>query len=43
MKNWQNPELNKLGVQATAKSHDAQNSHDGTTYDSDGNYWESRS
>lgn len=43
MKKWEKPELNKLGVQSTEKSSTHLNNVDGTTYDSDGNYWDSRS
>ena len=43
MKKWEKPELNKLGVQSTEKSSTHINNVDATTYDSDGNYWDSRS
>ena len=43
MKKWENPELNKLGVESTEKSHEAKNGIDAVTYDDNGNYWESRS
>lgn len=43
MKKWEKPELNKLGVQLTEKSSQHENAVDATTYDSQGNYWDSRS
>ena len=43
MKKWEKPELNKLGVQSTEKSATHINPVDATTYDSQGNYWDSRS
>ena len=43
MKKWEKPELNKLGVQSTEKSTQHINAVDATPYDSQGNYWDSRS
>ena len=43
MKKWEKPELNKLGVQSTEKSPNHLEHVDATTYDSNGNYWYSRS
>ena len=43
MKRWEKPELNKLGVQSTEKSATHINAVDATTYDSQGNYCDSRS
>ena len=43
MKQWENPEINELGVESTEKSAQHINRVDTTTYDSDGNYWDSRS
>ena len=43
MKQWENPEIKELGVESTEKSAQHINRVDDTTYDSDGNYWDSRS
>ena len=43
MKKWEKPELNKLGVQSTEKGQNHLEHVDATTYDSNGNYWDSRS
>ena len=43
MKQWENPEIKELGGESTEKSANHENAVDATTYDSQGNYWESRS
>lgn len=43
MKEWTNPELTKLSVELTEKSATHLNDVDATTYDSNGNYWDSKS
>lgn len=43
MKQWENPEIKELGVEATEKSSTHVNAVDATTYDAQGNYWDSRS
>lgn len=43
MKKWKKPELFNLGVSSTEKSFSHENAVDATTFDSDGNYWDSRS
>ena len=43
MKKWKKPELFNLGISSTEKSARHENAVDATTYDSQGNYWESRS
>ena len=43
MKKWEKPELNKLGVQSTEKSPNTAGHVDATTYDNNGNYWNSYS
>lgn len=43
MKKWKKPELFNLGVSSTEKSANHENAVDATTYDADGNYWDSRS
>ena len=43
MKQWENPEIKELGVESTEKSSTHINRVDATTYDADGNYWDSRS
>ena len=43
MKQWENPEIKELGVEATEKSSTHVNGVDATTYDAQGNYWDSRS
>lgn len=43
MKKWKKPELFNLGISSTEKSANHENAVDATTYDSQGNYWESRS
>ena len=43
MKKWKKPELFNLGISSTEKSANHENAVDATTYDADGNYWESRS
>ena len=43
MKQWENQEIKELGVVSTEKSAQHINRVDATTYDSDGNYWDSRS
>ena len=43
MKKWKKPELFNSGVSSTEKSVSHENAVEATTYDLDGNYWESRS
>ena len=43
MKQWENTEIKELGVESTEKSAQHINRVYATTYDSDGNYWDSRS
>ena len=43
MKKQKKPELFNLGVSSTEKSVSHENAVDATIYDSQGNYWESRS
>ena len=43
MKQWENPEIKELGVESTEKSAQHINNVDATTYDAQGNYWDSRS
>ena len=43
MKKWKKPELFNLGLSSTEKSANHENAVDATTYDADGNYWDSRS
>ena len=40
---WNSPKVTELGVEETKKSSLHISSVDATTYDSDGNYWDSRS
>ena len=40
---WNSPKVIELGVEETKKSSQHINNVDATTYDSDGNYWDSRS
>ncbi len=43
MKKWKKPELFNLGISSTEKSANHENAVDATTYDANGNYWDSRS
>ena len=40
---WNSPKVTELGVEETKKSTQHIIAVDATTYDSDGNYWDSRS
>ena len=40
---WNNPEVTELGLEETKKSPTHQGAVDATTYDANGNYWDSRS
>ena len=40
---WNSPKVTELGVEETKKSLTHQGGVDATTYDANGNYWDSRS